>query len=80
MFDALEVSLEMVRELRGSLAEIRTRDRDLYLQMRRAAASIPLNLAEGRAKTAFTTGALLVAAPRNSSPLSESLMRSGTST
>jgi four helix bundle protein len=48
MFDALEVSLDLVRSLRRPLARIRVRDRSLSEQIRRAASSIPLNLAEGR--------------------------------
>ena len=48
MFQALEVSLDLVRSLRQPLARIRVRDRSLSEQIRRAASSIPLNLAEGR--------------------------------
>ena len=48
MFDALEVSLDLVRSLRRPLARIRVRDRSLHDQIRSAARSIPLNLAEGR--------------------------------
>ena len=48
MFQALEVSLDLVRSLRRPLARIRVRDRSLHDQMRSAASSIPLNLAEGR--------------------------------
>jgi four helix bundle protein len=48
MFEALEVSLDLVRSLRRPLERIRIRDRSLSEQIRRAASSIPLNLAEGR--------------------------------
>ena len=48
MFQALEVSLDLVRSLRQPLVRIRVRDRSLFEQIRRAASSIPLNLAEGR--------------------------------
>jgi four helix bundle protein len=46
-FDALEVSLDLVRSLRLPLERIRCRDRMLHDQVRSAASSIPLNLAEG---------------------------------
>ena len=48
MFDALEVSLDLVRSLRRPVALVRNRDRDLSLQIRRAASSVVLNIAEGR--------------------------------
>ncbi|MCB9899631.1 MAG: four helix bundle protein [Planctomycetes bacterium] len=47
MFDALEVSLDVVASLRSLLQVLRTKDGDLYRQVRRAGSSIPLNIAEG---------------------------------
>jgi four helix bundle protein len=46
MFEALEVSLDLVRSLRRPLSRIRCRDRSLHDQIRSAASSIPLNIAE----------------------------------
>ena len=48
MFDALEVSLALVRSLGEPLSVIRCRDPQLFDQIRRAATSLVLNLAEGR--------------------------------
>jgi four helix bundle protein len=39
--------LEVVREMRGAICAIERRDADLGRQLRRAAASVVLNLAEG---------------------------------
>jgi len=47
-FDAFDVALEMIRSLHQPLASIGQRDPDLAQQLRRAAASDPLNLSEGR--------------------------------
>ena len=47
-FDALDVSLEWIGELRGVIEQIRKHDADLARQLRKAAASVPLNLSEGR--------------------------------
>ena len=47
MFDLLEVGLETIATLRGPLDELRKRDADLFRQIRRAASSITLNIAEG---------------------------------
>ena len=47
-FDAFDVALEMIRQLREPLAAITQRDPALAQQLRRAAASVPLNLNEGR--------------------------------
>ncbi len=47
-FQALELSIQAVRSLRQPLARIRSRDPDLHRQMRKALASVPLNLSEGR--------------------------------
>ena len=46
-FEAYEIALEIIRELRGVLATIKKHDRDLEKQGRRAATSIALNLKEG---------------------------------
>ena len=51
MFQALEVSLDLVRSLRRPLGRIRVRDRSLHDQIRSAASSVPLNLAEGRRRS-----------------------------
>ncbi len=46
-FDAFEVSLEIIRGLRPIVVRLRTRDAELSSQLRRAAASVALNLEEG---------------------------------
>ncbi len=50
-FDAFEISLCLVRSLRDVLARLETRDTSLTNQIKRAAASVPLNLNEGRRRT-----------------------------
>lgn len=47
-FDTFDVALDLVRSLREPLAAIAERDPALAQQLRRAAASVPLNVAEGR--------------------------------
>ena len=47
-FLALNLSLQAIEQVRQPLAAIRSRDADLFKQLRRAASSIPLNLSEGR--------------------------------
>src|SRR5690349_16835782 len=46
-FHALDVALEIVREMKKPLEVIAKRDRDLAKQIRRAVTSVPLNLGEG---------------------------------
>ena len=46
-FVAQELSLQLVRRLGPLVAKIERRDRDLARQLRRAASSVVLNLAEG---------------------------------
>jgi four helix bundle protein len=46
-FDAYEVSLELIGELKGIVGRVKVRDGDLARQMRRAASSVALNLREG---------------------------------
>jgi four helix bundle protein len=46
-FEVLEVSLDLVRSLRRPVERLRVRDRVLWEQIRAAAISVPLNLAEG---------------------------------
>ena len=50
-FEAFEVSLEMVRLLRDPIEHVAQRDSALAGQLRRAAASVPLNLSEGRRRS-----------------------------
>ncbi len=47
-FDAFDVAFEMIRRLREPLAVLVERDPALAQQLSRAAASVPLNLSEGR--------------------------------
>ena len=46
-FDTLEVSLEVVRSLRGPLKSLRMNNPNLFIQIRKATESIALNIAEG---------------------------------
>jgi len=48
MFIAHDVSLDLIRELRGLLPAIQRFDRDLATQIRTAATSVTLNLNEGQ--------------------------------
>ena len=48
MFDCLECAHEIVKLLRGLVARIAVCDGKLADQLRRAASSVPLNVAEGR--------------------------------
>jgi hypothetical protein len=47
MFQALEYSLDVIRQLRVPVARLRSRDRNLHDQIRAAASPVSLNLAEG---------------------------------
>lgn len=51
MFIAYEVSLEVIRSLRTIVRQIERQDRDLADQIKRAASSVTLNLAEGQRLT-----------------------------
>ena len=46
-FEALEVSIDIIRSLRQPLEILRSRDADLHRQVRRAASSVALNISEG---------------------------------
>src|SRR5215470_4937885 len=50
-FVAYEVSLEMVKSAAPVIQAVARRDRALADQMRRAASSVPLNIAEGARRT-----------------------------
>jgi four helix bundle protein len=57
-----DTSLAMVRDVARVLVELDTRDPDLAKQLRRAAASVVLNLAEGSGSTKGTRRARFVTA------------------
>ena len=46
-FDAFEIAIEMIESLKSVLQKIRSHDRDLFDQMRRAMSSVALNVNEG---------------------------------
>jgi four helix bundle protein len=48
MFIAYEVSLDLIRELRGVVPVVARHDRELAAQIRNAASSVTLNLSEGQ--------------------------------
>jgi four helix bundle protein len=46
-FQALELSIDLIRSLRGPVEALRSRDPGLHRQIRAAASSVALNLGEG---------------------------------
>ena len=52
MFQAAELSFELIEELRPLVSRIRAVDRGLADQLMRAASSVALNIAEGRSSDA----------------------------
>ena len=55
-FQALEVSIAVIRSLRAPIVRLRRADPDLARQLRRALASASLNLAEGNHRTGRDRG------------------------
>ena len=49
-FDAFNLSLGIIQQLAGLLAAVKRRDGDLEKQLRRAASSVSLNLAESQGR------------------------------
>ena len=49
MLVAEQVALEVIRDIRPLLEQVRRQDRGLFDQMRRAASSVVLNIGEGQA-------------------------------
>jgi four helix bundle protein len=50
-FEVLEVSIDAIRVLRQPLESLRSRDPDLFRQIRKAASSVPLNISEGNRRS-----------------------------
>jgi four helix bundle protein len=50
-WDVFQATLELIRSLRVPLSQLATKDTALVTQIRRAASSVGLNLAEGKRRT-----------------------------
>ena len=50
-FEALELSIDLIRQLRAPVVQLRRRDPDLEKQIRRSASGISLSVAEGQRRT-----------------------------